>query len=66
MLPLVTEFSIILPEFSLILPEFPRFFKILGVCDTPPHPPVATPLRKEIIEKRGLVGEGRSRLKLEL
>ena len=33
MLPLVTEFSI-------ILPEFPRFFKILGGgCDTPPHPP---------------------------
>ena len=46
MLPLVTEFSIILPEFSLILPEFslilpefPQFFKILGGCDTPPHPP---------------------------
>ena len=39
MLPLVTEFSIILPEFSLILPEFPRFFKIFGVCDTPPHAP---------------------------
>ena len=48
MLPLVTEFSIILPEFSLILPEFPRFFKILGGCDTPPHPPVATPLVRKL------------------
>ena len=47
MLPLVTEFSIILPEFPLILPEFSRSFRILGVCDTPPHtppPPVAMPL----------------------
>ena len=36
MLPLVTEFSLILPEFS-------RFFLILGGV-TPPHLPVATPL----------------------
>ena len=34
MLPLVTEFSLILPEFS-------RFLKILGGCNTPP---VVTPL----------------------
>ena len=40
MLPLVTEFSIILPEFSLILPEFSLFFKIFGGL----WHPVATPL----------------------
>ena len=49
MLPLVTEFSIILPEFSLILPEFPRFF-------TPPHtPPVATPLETLVEVWSGIV-----------